>query len=147
MAVAPRKKQRAGVTNPAQRLTTDHVVEIGGSECSVGLECLLNIVRALGMGSCLSVEGAGASSGALPYALAAAAVSASASASDNSKRGSPRKKIRRNPSIESKLDMWLRKVPGRLFSNGSSEVASLFSKQGKKGVNQDAMIVWEVSPS
>ena len=29
--------------------------------------------------------------------------------------------------------------------NGSSEVASLFSKQGKKGINQDAMIVWEVS--
>ena len=36
------------------------------------------------------------------------------------------------------------RVPGRLFVNGSSEVASLFTQQGKKSTNQDAMIVWEV---
>ncbi|XP_030472263.1 probable protein phosphatase 2C 33 [Syzygium oleosum] len=30
-----------------------------------------------------------------------------------------------------------------MFLNGSSEVASLFTVQGKKGTNQDAMIVWE----
>ncbi|CAH9052902.1 unnamed protein product [Cuscuta epithymum] len=34
-------------------------------------------------------------------------------------------------------------IPGRLFSNGSSDIASLFTQQGKKGTNQDAMIVWE----
>lgn len=37
----------------------------------------------------------------------------------------------------------LHPIPGRLFSNGSSSVASLFTQQGKKGTNQDAMIVWE----
>ncbi|CAI9295362.1 unnamed protein product [Lactuca saligna] len=37
----------------------------------------------------------------------------------------------------------LHQVPGRLFGNGSSSVASLYTQQGKKGTNQDAMIVWE----
>nr|GMD51252.1 probable protein phosphatase 2C 6 [Ipomoea batatas] len=37
----------------------------------------------------------------------------------------------------------LHQIPGRLFANGSSAVASLFTQQGKKGTNQDAMIVWE----
>ncbi|KAG6404704.1 hypothetical protein SASPL_136957 [Salvia splendens] len=31
----------------------------------------------------------------------------------------------------------------RMFLNGSSETASLFLQKGNKGVNQDAMIVWE----
>ncbi|CAN6487319.1 unnamed protein product [Victoria cruziana] len=30
-----------------------------------------------------------------------------------------------------------------MFLNGSSKVASLFTQQGKKGRNQDAMVVWE----
>lgn len=37
----------------------------------------------------------------------------------------------------------LQKTPGRMFLNGASEVACLFTQQGKKGTNQDAMIVWE----
>ncbi|CAI9755057.1 unnamed protein product [Fraxinus pennsylvanica] len=37
----------------------------------------------------------------------------------------------------------LHKVPGRLFANGASRIASLYTQQGKKGTNQDAMIVWE----
>ncbi|XP_022742192.1 probable protein phosphatase 2C 33 [Durio zibethinus] len=37
----------------------------------------------------------------------------------------------------------LHRIPGRLFLNGSSDVASLFTQQGKKGTNQDAMIAWE----
>lgn len=37
----------------------------------------------------------------------------------------------------------LHQVPGRLFGNGSSSIASLYTQQGKKGTNQDAMIVWE----
>jgi hypothetical protein len=32
-----------------------------------------------------------------------------------------------------------------MFLNGSTDTVSLFSQQGKKGPNQDAMIVWEVS--
>ncbi|KAJ9551237.1 hypothetical protein OSB04_015282 [Centaurea solstitialis] len=34
-------------------------------------------------------------------------------------------------------------IPGRLVANGSSTVATLHTQQGKKGINQDAMIVWE----
>lgn len=36
---------------------------------------------------------------------------------------------------------------GRIFINGSSssKLACLYTQQGKKGVNQDAMLVWEVS--
>ncbi|KAL4554622.1 hypothetical protein LXL04_037219 [Taraxacum kok-saghyz] len=37
----------------------------------------------------------------------------------------------------------LHQVPGRLFGNGSCSIASLYTQQGKKGTNQDAMIVWE----
>ncbi|CAK9157799.1 unnamed protein product [Ilex paraguariensis] len=38
----------------------------------------------------------------------------------------------------------LLQTPGRLFANGASgSVASLYTQQGKKGTNQDAMIVWE----
>ncbi|PWA76461.1 protein phosphatase 2C 66 [Artemisia annua] len=42
-----------------------------------------------------------------------------------------------------KEERWLSQVPGRLSGNGSSGVASLYTQQGKKGTNQDAMIVWE----
>ncbi|KAI4321763.1 hypothetical protein MLD38_035109 [Melastoma candidum] len=35
-------------------------------------------------------------------------------------------------------------VAGRMFMNGASNVASLYTQQGKKGTNQDAMVVWEV---
>ncbi|KAF3457008.1 hypothetical protein FNV43_RR01665 [Rhamnella rubrinervis] len=48
-----------------------------------------------------------------------------------------------NATADSKMEIWLHRVPGRFFLNGSTDVASLFTKQGKKGVNQDAMIVWE----
>ncbi|CAA7409556.1 unnamed protein product [Spirodela intermedia] len=40
-------------------------------------------------------------------------------------------------------DEELQCVPGRMFLNGSSEVACLFTQQGRKGTNQDAMIAWE----
>lgn len=40
-------------------------------------------------------------------------------------------------------DRGLHQVPGRLVSNGASSVACLYTQQGKKGTNQDAMIVWE----
>lgn len=39
-------------------------------------------------------------------------------------------------------------LPGRIFSNeGRSSVASIYTQQGCKGINQDAMILWEVSQS
>lgn len=33
---------------------------------------------------------------------------------------------------------------GRLIENGACNKACLYTQQGKKGTNQDAMIVWEV---
>ncbi|KAE8730320.1 putative protein phosphatase 2C 1 [Hibiscus syriacus] len=34
-------------------------------------------------------------------------------------------------------------VPNRVFANGKSRTSCIFTQQGRKGVNQDAMIVWE----
>ncbi|KAL4569837.1 hypothetical protein LXL04_025481 [Taraxacum kok-saghyz] len=34
-------------------------------------------------------------------------------------------------------------IPNRIFSNGKSQSSCIFTQQGRKGVNQDAMIVWE----
>ncbi|KAM6582785.1 hypothetical protein CsatB_009787 [Cannabis sativa] len=103
------------------------------------------------MGSCLSVEGASARAGGLlPYG--------SASPSSPGGRSRDRRKIRRtissnssssaSPSspystIDSHIEKRLHRVPGRIRLNGCSDVTSLFTKQGQKGVNQDAMIVWE----
>lgn len=35
-------------------------------------------------------------------------------------------------------------LPSRIFSNGKSRGSCIFTQQGRKGINQDAMIVWEV---
>ncbi|KAL1345838.1 hypothetical protein HN51_019524 [Arachis hypogaea] len=37
----------------------------------------------------------------------------------------------------------LSSLPNRIFSNGKSRSSCIFTQQGRKGVNQDAMIVWE----
>ncbi|KAI4333995.1 hypothetical protein L6164_018738 [Bauhinia variegata] len=34
-------------------------------------------------------------------------------------------------------------LPNRIFSNGKSRSSCIFTQQGRKGINQDAMIVWE----
>ncbi|KAL3520481.1 hypothetical protein ACH5RR_018630 [Cinchona calisaya] len=49
----------------------------------------------------------------------------------------------RSSSFDHRREEMSHRIPGRMFLNGSSEVASLFTQQGKKGPNQDAMIVWE----
>jgi hypothetical protein len=93
------------------------------SECLAGFECFLNIVRALGMGSCIS-EGSG-SPPLLTYSQ------------ELNVDGGKRRRLRGSSTMDYK-------VPGRMFLNGSSEIASMYCKQGKKGINQDAMLVWEV---
>ncbi|KAJ6836925.1 putative protein phosphatase 2C 33 [Iris pallida] len=45
--------------------------------------------------------------------------------------------------METEEEQRLRGIPGRTFLNGGTGAASLFTQQGKKGTNQDAMIVWE----
>ncbi|KAG6661417.1 hypothetical protein I3843_03G167600 [Carya illinoinensis] len=34
-------------------------------------------------------------------------------------------------------------IPSRIFMNGKSRTSCIFTQQGRKGINQDAMIVWE----
>nr|XP_043615117.1 probable protein phosphatase 2C 33 [Erigeron canadensis] len=59
------------------------------------------------------------------------------------KRRNSKKRTSRSSSFNSQREDHLHRIPGRMFLNGSSDVASLFTQQGKKGTNQDAMIVWE----
>ncbi len=49
-------------------------------------------------------------------------------------------------STETKNDALLALIPGRMFANGASNTACVFTQQGRKGTNQDAMVVWEVTP-
>uniref|UniRef100_A0A2P2MM06 protein-serine/threonine phosphatase n=2 Tax=Rhizophora mucronata TaxID=61149 RepID=A0A2P2MM06_RHIMU len=37
----------------------------------------------------------------------------------------------------------LSSIPNRFFTNGKSRSSCMFTQQGQKGINQDAMIVWE----
>lgn len=99
----------------------------------VVLECLLNLVRGLRMGSCLSSDSRGPHPGSPASAI-------------RKRKFSKKQSGSRNSSFDYHKEELLHRIPGRMFLNGSSEVASLFSQQGKKGTNQDAMIVWEVSP-
>ncbi|KAE8691246.1 putative protein phosphatase 2C 33 [Hibiscus syriacus] len=85
------------------------------------------------MGSCLSAE----SRSPLPGSPLSPHLA-------NMKRRNLRKRLgSRSSSCDYRKDKLLHRIPGRLFLNGSSDVASLYSQQGKKGTNQDAMIVWE----
>ncbi|KAK4436110.1 putative protein phosphatase 2C 33 [Sesamum alatum] len=59
------------------------------------------------------------------------------------RKGSKRRLGSRSSSFDYRREEQLHRTPGRMFLNGSSEIASLFTQQGKKGTNQDAMIVWE----
>lgn len=34
-------------------------------------------------------------------------------------------------------------IPNRIFTNGKSRTSCVFTQQGRKGINQDAMLVWE----
>lgn len=119
----------------ARSFLTDPSPESRGCDCVAGLECLLNIIRALRMGSCLSAE----SRSPLPGSPASPGLGV------RKRKNSKRRQGSRNSSFDYRREEPLHRIPGRMFLNGSSDVASLFTQQGKKGTNQDAMIVWEVS--
>ncbi|KAL6002840.1 hypothetical protein ACLOJK_023062 [Asimina triloba] len=105
---------------------TDPSTEDRGFHCTAGLECILNIIRALRMGSCLSADGR--------------------TSHPQSPSSTPRVKQKKKPWKKTRSraeEEQLRGIPGRIFMNGASGIASLFTQQGKKGTNQDAMIVWE----
>ncbi|XP_043720430.1 probable protein phosphatase 2C 33 [Telopea speciosissima] len=81
------------------------------------------------MGSCLSVDGRSGLPGS--------------PTSESKRKSGRRRRGMRTSSFDYKRDEQLRRIPGRMFLNGANEVASLFTQQGRKGTNQDAMIVWE----
>ncbi|XP_038710976.1 probable protein phosphatase 2C 33 isoform X2 [Tripterygium wilfordii] len=90
------------------------------------------------MGSCLSIGGRSAAhgNGYVPAPLPP-------SSSVGKRKSFSRKRPSSSSFPLSEMEMSLHRIPERIFLNGSTEVASLFSKQGKKGINQDAMIVWQ----
>lgn len=47
-------------------------------------------------------------------------------------------------TIEGQRDLLLALTPGRMFRIGASGSACTHTQQGRKGCNQDAMLVWEV---
>ncbi|GMI99007.1 E Growth-Regulating 2 [Hibiscus trionum] len=55
-----------------------------------------------------------------------------------------REAVETMPKDAKKNDMILRSS-GFVNADGSNNLASVFSKRGRKGVNQDCAIVWEVS--
>jgi serine/threonine protein phosphatase PrpC len=57
--------------------------------------------------------------------------------------GGGKKEVLQNFSAEAKADALLAMIPGRMFANGASNNACIFTQQGRKGTNQDAMVVWE----
>lgn len=88
----------------------------------VRLGCLCRVGKSVGMGSCLSLTEASS----LP----------SMDACDEP-LCSP------ITFSDYRIEMRVHRVPGRLFLNGSSQVASLFCKQGNGTINQDAMLLWD----
>lgn len=46
-------------------------------------------------------------------------------------------------AAEAKSNEILYRFPGRICANGASSNACIFTQQGRKGTNQDAMVVWE----
>ena len=111
-------------------VATDPSTGNRGCDCLAGLDCLFNIIRALRMGSCLSSESRSPRPSS-PLGIR--------------KRKTPKKRPGpRNSPSDYRKEEQLHRIPGRMFLNGSNDIASLFTQQGKKGTNQDAMIVWEV---
>ncbi|XP_057796503.1 probable protein phosphatase 2C 52 [Salvia miltiorrhiza] len=54
-----------------------------------------------------------------------------------------RKRSRRTFSDHATTLQHLSSVPNRIITNGRSSSSCIFTQQGRKGINQDAMIVWE----
>lgn len=116
-----------------KRSTTDSSINNRVFVSFAGLECILGIIRALRMGSCFSVE----SRSPIPNSPTP---TLGIKKKKNSKKRPPGL---RSSSFDHRREEQLHRVAGRMCLNGSSQVASLFTQQGKKGTNQDAMIVWE----
>ncbi|XP_057956207.1 probable protein phosphatase 2C 52 [Malania oleifera] len=54
-----------------------------------------------------------------------------------------RKRTKKTFSDHVNMLQHLPTIPNRIFTNGKSRTSCIFTQQGRKGINQDAMIVWE----
>uniref|UniRef100_A0A0V0IN27 protein-serine/threonine phosphatase n=1 Tax=Solanum chacoense TaxID=4108 RepID=A0A0V0IN27_SOLCH len=54
-----------------------------------------------------------------------------------------RKRIRKTFSDPVTTLQHLTSIPNRIFKNGKSRTSCIFTQQGRKGINQDALVVWE----
>lgn len=87
------------------------------------------------MGSCYSTMAKGGNAVEQPSSAVNLERSGSGSAGNRKKR---------KPSAAGADDQsLLRHIPGRHCSNAATKTACLYTQQGKKGTNQDAMLFWE----
>ncbi|KAJ1269037.1 hypothetical protein BS78_07G179400 [Paspalum vaginatum] len=100
------------------------------------LHCIASLPLAA-MGSCLSSEAPAAGSGPAWRKRHRGNQEGAAAAGGFSSSG---KKL---PGGGEMTDEELARVSGRMCGNGASAVACLHTQQGRKGTNQDAMVVWE----
>lgn len=61
----------------------------------------------------------------------------------NSTKKQRKRQLMEALAAEAKTNELLSRIPGRMCTNGSSSAACTFTQQGRKGANQDAMVVWE----
>ncbi|KAI0492737.1 hypothetical protein KFK09_027013 [Dendrobium nobile] len=95
------------------------------------------------MGSCMSSDGGGGSRNSLTPSSPGPG-STGVGSKKASRVGRKRQGSSRHSSFEAiDGEDQIHRIPGRMFLNGASKEASLFTQQGKKGTNQDAMVVWE----
>lgn len=90
------------------------------------------------MGSCFSSQSTSEESLAMPPDIESIVYKKTSPGSPNSVVDG------RNQGNMQQQQQQLHRIRDRMFLNGSTQCASLFSRQGNKGTNQDAMIVWEV---
>lgn len=64
-------------------------------------------------------------------------------ASTSSRGSNGKKRTRRTFSDHVSAFHHTSSIPNRIFANGKSRSSCIFTQQGRKGINQDAMIVWE----
>lgn len=127
------QQQALLLSSPTESLSNSQP-EDSESNCTMAaLECMMGLARVFGMESCLlSADERTATNG-------------STSPASPGRRGKRSTKGRPGPGSRGSSVEGLRGTPGRLAGCGSSlsGAACLFTQQGKKGVNQDAMLVWE----
>ncbi|GMI78627.1 hypothetical protein like AT1G79630 [Hibiscus trionum] len=96
------------------------------------------------MGSCCSSVAKGKNGGNSDGLVTDATATTTCASPDRQKQRQGSGRWRKKPSGLVPMDEAEHHlIPGRMFLNGASSVACLYTQQGKKGTNQDAMLVWE----